>query len=164
MMQQEVDMDKCATNCVWASHHVVVSLVKLLANLALTFDSCFFVNSACLRFIGLGAQSFVQNTIDIGKSKESPFELIETTKWFLKTNPINHNEDRHNVRRKNEKEVIWGCDKVTWWQGDNVTWEMEESRWVHWAARRGSTGARETTRPWCLRHWFWALMMWDTGS
>ena len=49
MMQQEVD--KCATNCVWASHHVVVPLVKLLANLALTFGSCFFVNLACLRFI-----------------------------------------------------------------------------------------------------------------
>ena len=30
--------------------------------------------------IGLGSQSFVQNIIDIDKSKESPFELGETAK------------------------------------------------------------------------------------
>ena len=50
------------------SHHVVVSLVKVTclvpAKLALTIDSCFFVISACLRFIELGGQTFVQNSID----------------------------------------------------------------------------------------------------
>ena len=65
------------------SHHVVVSLVKVTCLvLAFTIDSCFFVISACLRFIGLGGQTFVQNSIDFDwqEQRKSFWVLSETAK------------------------------------------------------------------------------------
>ena len=167
-MQQEGD--KCATNCVWASTFTSCRRLACQSHLSsvgqtsLDYRLLFFVViSTCLRFIALGGQTFVHNSIDFDwqEQKKSFWVLSETAKVISLDGS---QKPQLGQAQCEDEEWKGGCMGMWWWHGDNVTWEMEESRWVHWAARRGSMGARKTRRPWCPRHWFWALMMWDTGS